>query len=341
MPVKIGIVGLGFMGKMHFDTYQSIRGAKVTAICDIDPKKRRGEWGSIGGNIAGKGGLADLSGIQTFSKIDAMLEKADIDVVDITLPTYLHAENTVKALKAGYHVFCEKPMALNSKEAKLMADTAAACRRRLFVGHCIRFWPMYEKAREIVRAKECGPVVSATFRRVSPIVLWGWKNWLQQADKSGLAALDLHIHDADFILHTFGKPRAVTSAASGLKPGRNDHIVTMYDYGKNRLVTAEGAWEHAPGFPFSMSFVIHMRDATLMSEADLSLSLIPVKGGKAQSIRLPKGDGYQRELAHFVDCIAEGKASDVVSPRSAVKSVRLIEAEVQSAMTGKKVPVKF
>ncbi|MBN1257149.1 MAG: Gfo/Idh/MocA family oxidoreductase, partial [Planctomycetes bacterium] len=101
MAIKIGQVGLGFMGKMHFDTYARLSNAQVVAICDSDVKKRRGDWSDIAGNIAGKAQAPDLSGVTTYSKFDAMLKNPEIEVVDITLPTFLHEEFTLKALQAG------------------------------------------------------------------------------------------------------------------------------------------------------------------------------------------------------------------------------------------------
>ena len=100
--VKVGILGVGFMGKMHFTAYNAIRGAKVVALGDIDERKLSGDWSSIGGNIDGAEEKVDLSGIHTHAKAAPDLMKdPDVDVVDITLPTFLHAKFATAALKAG------------------------------------------------------------------------------------------------------------------------------------------------------------------------------------------------------------------------------------------------
>lgn len=340
MTVNIGIVGMGFMGKVHFDTLARIRGARVVAVCDVDPKKRRSDWSAVTGNIGARGQKQDLSGVRVYAKFEQLLEDPGVSVVDITLPTYLHAPCTIKALKSGRHVICEKPMARNSREAKKMIEAAKKAKRRLFIAHCLRFWPTCVKAREIVKSCREGRVLSATFRRSSSTPVWSWHNWLQDPAKSGLCALDMHIHDTDFILYTFGKPKAVTSHAAGFAKGRLDHIVTSYDYGPGKLIIAEGAWEYAPGFGFEMPFTIAMEKATLVCSPDQNLMLHPMKG-KSKPIKVPEGDGYEHELRHFVECIAKGKASDVVSPESALESLKLVEMEVKSARTGKTVPVKL
>jgi predicted dehydrogenase len=340
MALRIGIVGLGFMGKMHFETYGRMKNARVTAICDVDPTKRAGDWSGIAGNIGGGGSRVNLSGIHVYSRLGDMLGDPAVDVVDITLPTYLHARAAIAAFKAGKHVICEKPMAINSSAAASMVKAARRARRRLFVGHCIRFWPQYAVARKIVRSGKWGRVLTAAFRRFSTTPTWSWRNWLLNPKRSGVAALDLHIHDADFVLYTFGKPRAVAARGGGLGRDRMDHIIASYDFGGGRLVTAEGAWEFAPGFPFSMTFTIVMQKATLNLGTDLKLSLHRMRGGTTE-VKVPAGDGYGHELNHFVECIRKNKASPVVSPESALRSVKLIEAEVRSALGRKTVPVRL
>ena len=143
MPVNVGILGVGFMGTNHFAQYQAIKGVRVAAICDVDPKKRRGDWSSVAGNIGGPAAQTNLKGINVYADARAMLKDKAIHVVDITLPTYLHARWAIAAMKAGKHVICEKPMAINSREAARMVATARRTGRRLYIAHCIRFWPLY------------------------------------------------------------------------------------------------------------------------------------------------------------------------------------------------------
>lgn len=333
--LRIGIIGLGFMGKMHFETYQALSDkARVTAIADVDPRKRAGDWSGIGGNIGSEGGEADLTGVTMYENADDLIASPDVDVVDITLPTYLHCEYTLKALAAGKDTLCEKPMAVNAADAKRMADAAVKAGRILLIGQCIRFWPAYAKARELVLGGAYGAVKTARFQRYSARPLWSWENWLLDAGKSGLAALDLHIHDADFVASVFGMPDSVTSQGGGVNPGGWDHIVTRYFYSGDALITAEGAWEYAPGFPFSMTFAIHMEKASLNLSADGALTLYPVAGDEPEAIPLNEGSGYWHEMVHFLECIENRKKSDILTAESAMESVRLIEAEIKSATTG-------
>ncbi|MDR1612719.1 MAG: Gfo/Idh/MocA family oxidoreductase [Planctomycetota bacterium] len=333
--LRIGIIGLGFMGKMHFDTYRALPDrAAVTAIADVDPKKRAGDWSGIGGNIALAGAAVDLTGVTMYENADDLIRDPEVDVVDITLPTYLHCEYALKALAAGKDTLCEKPMAVNSGEAAKMAEAADQAGRTLLIGQCIRFWPAYAKAREIVRGGEYGAVRTARFQRYSTLPTWSWQNWILDAGKSGLAALDLHIHDADFVAHLFGQPESVRSFGGGVNPGGWDHILTRYQYPGDLLVTAEGAWEYAPGFPFSMTFAIHLEKASLNLAADGKLTLYPISGAEPSGIVLDAESGYWHELTHFLDCIQTGKKSEVLTADSALRSVRLVESEMESIRSG-------
>jgi predicted dehydrogenase len=101
---------------------------------------------------------------------------------------------------------------------------------------------------------------------------------------------------------------------------------------------AEGGWEYAAGFGFSADFRIAMEKATLQQKADGTLWLHPLDG-ESRAIDLPQTDAYVAELEHFVDCIKKNKKSDVVTPESALASVKLVEAELKSVASGKKVSV--
>ena len=118
--VRIGIVGLGFMGMIHFLAARKATGARVTAICSRDPKKLSGDWTSIRGNFGPPGEHVDLTGIKTYNSLDAMLADPEIDLIDICNPTQSHPATAIAALKAGKHVLVEKAIALTTSEADTM-----------------------------------------------------------------------------------------------------------------------------------------------------------------------------------------------------------------------------
>ncbi len=110
--IRVGIVGVGFMGWIHWLAYRKVRGMQVAAISTRDRRRLAGDWRGIQGNFGPAGEQVDLSKVAAYAELDDLLNDERIDLVDITLPTYLHAEVAIGALAAGKHVLCEKPMAL-------------------------------------------------------------------------------------------------------------------------------------------------------------------------------------------------------------------------------------
>ena len=102
--LKVGIVGIGFMGMIHYLAYQRIENVKVVALCESYAKERlAGDWTKIKGNFGPQGTQMDLTGIATYDNIEALLADPNVDVVDICLPPAGHAANTIAAeLRAGH-----------------------------------------------------------------------------------------------------------------------------------------------------------------------------------------------------------------------------------------------
>ncbi|HOB20186.1 MAG TPA: Gfo/Idh/MocA family oxidoreductase, partial [Candidatus Atribacteria bacterium] len=144
--LKTGLVGLGFMGRGHLDNLirltQEGYPVRLTAVCDIDEEKFSGK--TIAGNLQIGLKEYDFSQYALYTDFDEMLQKEELDCVIIALPTYLHKETTIKALKRGINVLCEKPMALSSADCEEMISTAEESGRKLMIGQCLRFWPAYE-----------------------------------------------------------------------------------------------------------------------------------------------------------------------------------------------------
>lgn len=334
---RVGIVGLGFMGKMHFRCYQALEDVEVVAICDIDKAKFE-DAGGTAGNIEGAEAPLDFTGIGLYNDFDKMLAEANLDAISVTLPTYMHKDFTLKALAAGVNVLCEKPMALTVEEGQEMQAAAEQSGRLLQTGHCIRFWPEYAKTKELIDSGEYGKVRVATFQRLSLTPTWAWEDWLMDAAKSGSAAVDLHIHDSDFVQYVFGMPKAVFSRTAPGPSNDADHIVTQYVYDSDCVVTAEGGWSMSPTFGFEMSFNIVLEKATITYDCtrEPAFKVCPVEDD-VFTPEIASGDGYSNEIAHFVKAVRGESVPQVITPQQSVDSVRLVLAEKQSAASGDKV----
>lgn len=328
--VKIGIVGLGFMGRMHFKCYTALENAEITAVCDTYEKRLK-ESG-VCGNYPGTENSLDFTGIELYTDFDKMLAEADLDAISITLPTYLHTEYTIKALNAGLNVLCEKPMAMTVEDAQKMADAAEKNDRILQIGHCIRFWPEYVKAKEIIDSQKYGHVIVADFQRLTVIPGWGAENWVLKREQSGGAMLDLHIHDTDFVQYVFGLPEAVLSTRRKSSIHANDYITTHYLYDNEAVITAEGGWILPSSLGFEMSFRIVFENATLTysCKQQPTLKVYPADGD-AYFPELLTGDGWLREIEHFTKKVGGESVPEIITPAQSIDAVKTIFAEEKSA----------
>ena len=335
--LRIGIVGWGFMGKMHFRCYKSNTNVEVTAICDADAKQLQNSSG-VAGNISGAEDDLDLSNIALYSDLSKMLAEEKLDALSIASPTFLHASQTIEALNAGVHVFCEKPMSLNSGDCREMAEVAKQSGKTLQIGHCIRFWPEYVQAKEIIDSQKYGKVLAATFQRLSLTPTWSWDNCFLDGKRSGGAMLDLHIHDTDYVQYVFGMPKEVFSRGVMGPSGEFDHTVTQYLYGNDCVITAEGGWIMAPGFGFEMSFKIMLEKATLVysSAQEPTFRIFPIDG-ETIIPEIPTGDGYSFEIQHFIDTLSGKAVPSIITPEQSGDSVKIIEAEKESIRNNDKI----
>lgn len=342
--VRIGIVGLGFMGTTHWGVYKGLKNAKITAVADVDAKKRMGDVSAVVGNIGGGDNSKplDLAGVTVYESALELINDPGVDVVDVCVPTPFHADIACAALAAGKHVFCEKPLCRDAAQLRRIAAAARKAKGFFNVGLCVRAWPEYRHAREYFKSGKAGKMKSATFKRISPSVDGNaWRNWFMDGKMSGGALIDLHVHDADEVNYFFGMPKSVTAVgATGIvSKGGVDHVVATYDYGDGSLVMAEGGWAATKGTPFEMSFTIVCEKATLKLDAS-GYHIYPDKGKPIT----PKLDvkagptGWHQELAYFVNCVAKGvKPDKYQSLDSIVDTMKLVFAEERSVKTRKPV----
>jgi predicted dehydrogenase len=208
------------------------------------------------------------------------------------------------------------------------------------VGHCIRFWPAYAKAREVMLSGEYGAVRYAHFERKSPKPNWSWQNWIIDEDKSGGAVLDLHIHDTDYVLHAFGPPQQVCAAGLWEKGEGFGQMTALYDYGEGLTVLVEGGWAYKETFPFRMRFTAALDSATLEFDSSVDMNLrIHTDQGAIETPALPAADGYAQELAYFTECVERGQKPATVTAESSLEAMEAIQRECQAAAGGVAQPV--
>jgi len=190
--VKIGIIGCGSITRYrHAPEYHSNKNCKIVAFGDCNFERARE--------------LAAQYGGKAYQNYEDILNDPTIDAVSVCTPNYTHAEITIKALKAGKHVLCEKPMATNLEDAKKMIETAKATQRILMIEHNQRFTPAHQKAKEILKKNELGRVITfkTAFKHAGP-EFWSAdktkRTWFFNKEASFFGVLgDLGIHKVDLI----------------------------------------------------------------------------------------------------------------------------------------------
>lgn len=332
---NIGIVGLGFMGQTHFRNYAHIPGANVVAFCDIDPKRAAGDFSGTWGNVETASAAARPAHIRGVADYRELLKQADIDIIDICVPTPSHVDIALAALSAGKHVLCEKPLAVSLDQGRKVAAAASEAAGYFMPAMCIRFWPAWAWAKRAVASGEFGKVRSATFTRLASPP----PGWYQNGDKSGGAILDLHVHDTDFVNYLFGPPQKVFSRGYSKTSGRIDHLITHYLFGEEPLVVAEGGWTMEPAFGFRMRYTISFDRATADYDLGRKDSLLLSQGGEAAAVSLAETDGWHEELKYFVDCVEQRRRPSLVTADDAVRALAVIEAERESIRCGSAVKV--
>ncbi len=228
--VKVGIVGVGFMGWIHYLAYQDCQTAELAAFCSRDAKKRDGDWRGIQGNFGPPGEVIDVSGLATFETIDQLLADPTIELVDICLPPHLHGEAVAKSLEAGKYVLCEKPLALTAAEAESLANAASG---RLMVAHILPFFPEYSLLADAVADGRFGKLLGGHFKRVI-----GPPDWVPDffdPTKVGGPLIDLHVHDAHLIRMLLGMPTEAHSVCR-LQQGVPKYVETIFRFEDSELV---------------------------------------------------------------------------------------------------------
>ena len=335
-PVRVGLVGLGFMAAMHLKAYRKVAGAQVTALCNPSGRHLDGDFSQVSGNIGSPEPIKlDMTQVKAYRSYDEMLANPEIDFIDICAPTAAHPELALAALKAGKHVLCEKPLARTAQLGREIAEAAARAKTFFMQAMCLRFWPEWAWLKQVIDQKTYGEVLGARFRRVAEPPGWGHQHFFDGA-KSGGALLDLHIHDTDFVQFCFGRPRSVFSSGYLKFSGAVDHVVTQYQVDSGAAVHAEGSWAMAPGFGFSMSYTVNFENAT--ADYDLGRGADALKlfeqGQPPRTVNCEGDDGYVGELRHIVEAIRTGKPPRVITVQDGVSAVEICEAEERSVRTG-------
>lgn len=321
--IKTAVVGLGFMGQTHFNCYENNPLAQLVAAGDFNPEKLT-SGAKVEGNIGANAAL-DFSKVRTTTDIESLINDPDIDLIDFCLPTRLHARYTIAALEAGKHVFCEKPLAWTVEECDAVIAAQQKSGKALLIGHCLRFWPQYVKAHELIQAGEMGEVVYARFFRAGGAPTWS--QWLMDGAQSGGAVLDMHVHDVDTALWWFGEPNSIQTTGL-IHNGLPLKVDAAWTYEGGTHVHIHGGWD-ANTTTFAMGFELVGSKASLYWDSSKGDGMQLFKGGQTQEITVGGESAYQLEIDYFLECISKGELPSRITPEGSRQSVAMAREELK------------
>ncbi len=348
--MKVGIIGLGFMGMTHFEAINSLRNVKVQAIATRSEKKRNGDWSSIQGNFGPRGSSqVDLTGIRTYQDYHDLLKDPSIDLVDICLPIGQHEQVVIEALKAGKNVIVEKPITVQEKAAARMVREAEKAKRVLMVAHVLPFFPEFRFLAECIAQEKYGKLLALNMRRV--ICPPQWLNLPEDMIEMGGFGIDLHIHDNHFISSTCGLPDKVCSV--GLShDGLVEHTQTNYLYKNGPAISCTSGAIASSALQFAHGYQALFEKATLEFDAGtygsewvVNRPLVVLKNNGKTHVPKLKGNpewygAFAEEFKAAASGLKSGRISPFLAAENALNGVKLCHAEAKSIETGRPVPIK-
>jgi myo-inositol 2-dehydrogenase/D-chiro-inositol 1-dehydrogenase len=326
--VRVGIIGSGRIARTHANAYKSVARGSLVGCADVNPEAAKT--------------FAAESGVKVFDSADVMLKSSEIDAVIIATPNGLHAEQTAAALRAGKHVFCQKPIAMTMPEADNVVAEAANHRDRILqYGFMLRFTPPMADVRARLKSGGLGnPIVSRS-------AIFGWEPsapWFYDPKQGGGVILDTMVHFADLLIWLFG-PVDYVHADGGpyVLQGAKDHgsadnaMVTVKH--KSGVISHQYVtWTAGHG---NFSFEVYGSEGEIVVDlvrSQVSAAFFKPHGGKPAGWEFPDlvwKYGYGGEQQHFVDRILgldvdPSAAADVHAGRDALALVLAAQQALDS-----------
>ncbi len=204
--IRIGVVGVGMIGKSHLKTYAGIPGAKIVAVSDLNEAEAQ----RVG---------AEYGATNVFSDFRKLLALGEIDAVDVCLHNNLHAPVTIAALEAGKHVYCEKPMAGSYTDAKAMLGASQTTGKKLHIQLSTLYSKEHKTAKRMIAAGALGKLYyarSVGFRRRGRVWVdgYGTPAFVQKEVSAGGAMYDMGVYHISQVMDLLGNPDVKTIAGS-------------------------------------------------------------------------------------------------------------------------------
>ena len=328
MTLKIAFTGAGHISRVHARAAQAMTDLDLVAIVNHRSESMA--------EYAVQFGIT-----RQYTAVEDLLAAGDVDILVVSTPNYLHAPQTIAALEAGLHVLVEKPMALDAAEAEAMQRAAERSGAKLMVAHCWRFDEEVNWLKRQIDAGKLGKILRT--RGYGVHVNWGPGGWFVEKRYAGGGALaDMGIHAIDAARYLLGDPQPASVYAkigtdyTNYDVDDSGTIWINWDNGAISIVESGWWWPHADGpeastqlygtrafgqlFPTGLE--IPDREAETVATVDPGYP-------PAREEHCPQAM-YDRQLAHFIECIREDRAPNPGAAEGLV-NMRIVDAALESS----------
>lgn len=331
--VSVGLIGCGRIAEIaHIPAYQVVKKARLVAVADTNAE--RAKW------------LAERFGIKNYcGDPREIIEQKDIDAVDICLPTFLHSKFIISAAEAGKHILCEKPMALNVKEAEMISSTIKKSGINLMIGYNQRFEKPFKKIKDFIDSGMLGNLISleVKYARCESTERYLPPNWRANPAMGGGALLDSACHKIDLLRWFGGDVRSVRAVkAHFLKTEAEDTACVILEFENGALGSLSSSLVCAsPYKELDMTEVYGSKGTVWYGPDNRQAIQVYLKGsllGRTSgfvTLKTPsKKSSYVLELEAFIDSIIK-RSRPPITAEDAKKVLEIVEAARESAVTGK------
>lgn len=336
MPERpgVGLIGCGRIAlQAHLPAYGRLRHRlELVAVADVRMEQAE---------RAARQGGADA----WYDDYRQLLERRDVQFVDVCTPQALHAEHVVAALEAGKHVICEKPMAASLEEADRMLAAARRAGRNLMIAHSRRFTPRYMEIKRMVRDGDIGKVrfVKENERRTRAEEDAAWqpqpgRPWATLPEFAGSMALGLGIHECD-LLRWLMEDEVESVYAESRTVGDDDPMPAYFSFTLcfrgGGLATSEMACHLPRGYPYFHAMeVIGEKGGIRALDSDMqALATYDAQGMHypiaAQTLQYVPS-AYEREIGEFVRATLDGRPMPL-PPEESRAALEIALAAIRSA----------
>jgi len=322
--VKVGLIGLGEMGKIHFRNCLHLKGVKLVAVSDVSGRAL---------SSARKFGVKNV-----YKDYVQLLEDKEVDAVLISLPTFLHDEAAIKAAEHGKHMLVEKPLARNTEEAERIVSAAKSANVKLMVGYPLRFSPSFVDLKQKLDLGTLGDVQIAIANSFSlgpfsprgedavpkPVPSW----WFDRKLTGGGALLDLGCHLINLLRWYFGD---LTSFRGHLGYRFNmdfeDHAICDLHFKNGVVATVNVGW-FARYRRVQVDLFGTVRHGVATSKVPRTLDYVK------KMVSFDKSTGFYKELEYFADCI-RSDMHPTTSGEDGLQDIRIISEAYTNSEHGK------